>query len=69
MRLTVNPQKVFFTVNCQKRTAILTGKTSQGNSNLTILADLHGFLTPEEYLNRKNQFPRSPCRHYIENIT
>ena len=69
--LTVNRQKrLCFIVtrqNCAR--AVLTVKTFQGNSNLTISPDLHWFLTPEEYLERelKNQFPcsqkHSP-RHY-----
>ena len=62
-------KRFFFTVNGQKCTAILTVKTFQGNSNLAISADLHGFLTPEEYRNRKNQFPRSQKHSVLVDIT
>ena len=42
-----------------------TVKKFQCISNLTILADLHGHLAPEESLNWKNQFPcfqKHSCR-------
>ena len=41
----------------QKCRLILIVKKFQVISNLTISADLHGLLTPEESLNWKNQFP------------
>ena len=54
MGLTISCQKRFFfgffTVNRQKCRVISTVKTFQGISNLTILADLHGLLAPEETL-------------------
>ena len=48
--------------------AVLTVKKFQGILDLTISADLHGSLAPEEYLNWKNQFPfvvkNTLSRHY-----
>ena len=58
MGLTVGRQKrLFFTVNRQKCTVILTVKAFQGIANLTISADIHGLLAPEESLRLKNHEP------------
>ena len=60
LNLTVNLQKrLIFTVSLQKCQLILTVKKFQGILNLTISADPHGILAPEESLNCKNQFPCS----------
>ena len=68
MGLTVSRrERLFFTVNLQNRTLILTVKTFQGIANLTISADLHGFLAPEESLHLKNHWPccqNPPSEHY-----
>ena len=74
MGLTVGSRKrLFFTVNRQKRRLILIVKKFQGIStisNLTIAADLHGLLTPKEYLrNWKGKEAPIPCLLFIsENI-
>ena len=52
-------KKVFFTVNCQKERLMLTARKFQGILNLTISADIHRLLVPEESLNWKKQFPCS----------
>ena len=58
MGLTVSRQeRLFFTVNRQKCTVILTVKAFQGIGNLTISAYLHGLLAPEESLRSKNHEP------------
>ena len=49
----------FFTVNCHKGRLILTVRKFQGILNLTISADIHRLLVPEESLNWKKQFPCS----------
>ena len=55
MGLTVSRlERLFFTVNPQKCTVILTIKTFQGIANLT--TDLHGLLAPEESLHLKNHW-------------
>ena len=58
MGLTVRRrERLFFIFNLQKCTVILTVKTFQGIANLTISADLHGLLAPEESLHLKNHWP------------
>ena len=58
MGLTVSRrERLFFSVNLQKCTVILTVKTFQGIANLSIWADLHGLLAPEESLHLKNHWP------------
>ena len=58
MGLTVSRrERLFFSVNLQKCTVILTVKTFQGIVNLSISADLHGLLAPEESLHLKNHWP------------
>ena len=56
MRLTISRRKgsFLFTVNRQKCRLILTVKKFQGFSVLTISADLHGPLAPEESLRNYN---------------
>ena len=49
-------KKVIFTVNRQKCRLIITINKFPDISNLTISADLHGPLAPEEFLNWKSQF-------------
>ena len=44
-------QRLFFTINRQKCRLILTVKKFPGISNLTVSADPHGLLVPEESLN------------------
>ena len=50
-------KRLFFTVNRQKCTVILTVKAFQGIANLTISADIHGLLAPEESFGLKNHQP------------
>ena len=69
MGLTVNLLKGFFYRQLSKMHGNINRQTFQGNSNLAISADLHGFLTPEEYRNRKNQFPRSQKHSVLVDIT
>ena len=52
-------QRVFFTVYRQKCRLKFSVEKFHGISNLTISADLHGRLAPEESLNYHNQFPCS----------
>ena len=56
--LTVSRRKrLFFTVDRQKCRLIITVNKFPDISNLTILADFHGPLAPEESLNWKKPVP------------
>lgn len=57
----LNPGRHFLlTVIRQKCRLTLTVKKFQGTSSPTLLAHLHGLLSPEEALNWKNQFHIQP---------
>ena len=72
MGLTVSRrERLFFTVNLEKCTVILSVKTFQDIVNLTISADLHGFLALKEFLHLKNHWPcckNTLSEHYNETL-
>ena len=53
-KLTVNRQKSFFGVNRRECRLRVTVRNFQSISNLTISADLHGIVAPEESVNSRD---------------